>query len=340
MNNGLLPPQDMELEKNVLGSMLCGDGGEHIGFEQLVLEDFYAMFHQQVFEVICDLVRRGAPVDLLSVKTGCEEKSTFHFIAKDDILVELMEMMNTVASSVNIEHHIENLKKLTFRRLTIKQSMALQAAALDPTHELTELNQIAQEHLTNIVQGRVGKGFQHISDPMKEVIDELEKRVKPERMETGFWDIDALKGLYRPGSYNILAGLPGTGKTSLCLNFALHQLEMDTPVAFMSLDDSATNTIRRLISVAAEEELTEDGEKTDNLCETALRVGTHPLYIESTIQNIDDLCANCRLVHARFKPKLYVIDYLQITFSHKHYLFLANLSLITAMITSRYPFQH
>lgn len=308
-----VPPCDIGLEQMVIGSMLLGDGGEQIGYQELEVRDFHGALYSGIFGVIRTLVGRGTPVDLMTVKSECEVSESMGWA--NDITSQLMEAMNTVASSVNIEHHIELLKKMTFRRVALENSMRLQAAALDPAMDTSTLNAEAQEFLTDIVQGHVGKGFQHISDPMKEVLDELEKRVRPERMETGFWDIDTLEGMMRPGSYNIIAGLPGTGKTSLCLNFTLHQLETGNPVAFMSLDDSATNTVRRLIACAAEEELGYDDQKTDNLCETALRIAGHPLYIESTIQNIDDLAANCRLVHAQHSPKLYVVDYLQLVFT-------------------------
>lgn len=308
-----IPPCDLGLEQMVIGSMLLGDGGEQIGYQELEVKDFHGALYSGIFGVIRTLVARGAPIDLVTVKAECEVSESMSW-AKD-ITEQLMEAMNVVSSSVNIEHHIELLKKMTFRRTALENSMRLKAAALDPAMAVSELNGIAQEYLTNIVQGHVGQGFQPIVDTMKEVLDELEQGVNPERVETGYQELDFLEGIFRPGSYNILAGLPGTGKTSFCLNITLNMLKKGLPVALVSLDDSATNTARRFVSLMAEEALHYDGLKTEVLCDAALSFGGFPLYIESRIQTFDDLAANCRLLHAQHSPKLYIVDYLQLILS-------------------------
>ena len=67
-------------------------------------------------------------------------------------------------------------------------------------------------------------------------------------IQTGFKIIDDNMPMFL-GSTNLLVGLPGIGKTSLCLNIIKNAARLQTPIIFFNMDMSAEMTIAKLGSI-------------------------------------------------------------------------------------------
>src|SRR5437763_10637035 len=64
---GRIPPQNVEAEESLLGAMLLSRDAIASAVEAVRAEDFYKPAHGNLFDVICTLSARGAPVDPVTV---------------------------------------------------------------------------------------------------------------------------------------------------------------------------------------------------------------------------------------------------------------------------------
>ncbi len=72
-----IPPQALEMERSVLGSLMVDRAGYDLVTEIITPESFYDKKHQLIYEAIRDLAVSDKPFDVLSVKAQLEKKGTF-----------------------------------------------------------------------------------------------------------------------------------------------------------------------------------------------------------------------------------------------------------------------
>jgi len=69
-----LPPQDIEAEKSLLGSLMLDKDAIVKVADFLHADDFYKKIHQDIYQAIEDLFSKGEPIDLISVASRLREK--------------------------------------------------------------------------------------------------------------------------------------------------------------------------------------------------------------------------------------------------------------------------
>ena len=68
-----LPPQNVEAEQSVLGSLLLDKDAVIKVADLLKTGDFYRGTHNTIYGVVLDLYQKGEPIDLLSASNRLEE---------------------------------------------------------------------------------------------------------------------------------------------------------------------------------------------------------------------------------------------------------------------------
>ena len=69
-----IPPQDLEAEKALLGSILLSPDSMFDVIDVVTRNSFYAEKHAMIFDAIEDLMHRKEPVDLLTVTGKLRDK--------------------------------------------------------------------------------------------------------------------------------------------------------------------------------------------------------------------------------------------------------------------------
>ena len=72
MEIGKVPPNDVEAEQAVLGSMLTDRDAVISAIEVLHVEDFYRTDNKSIYEAILNLYNRAEPIDIITVKAELE----------------------------------------------------------------------------------------------------------------------------------------------------------------------------------------------------------------------------------------------------------------------------
>ena len=72
MELGKVPPNDIEAEQAVIGSMLTDKDAVIAAIELLKPEDFYREDNKIIYESIFNLYNRAEPIDIITVKAELE----------------------------------------------------------------------------------------------------------------------------------------------------------------------------------------------------------------------------------------------------------------------------
>src|SRR3989338_338722 len=110
-----LPPQNIEAEQSLLGSLLI-DKEAMIKVADLIRpEDFYKEIHGMIFEAMQDLFSKHEPIDILSAANRLEEKKQIETVGGRGYL---MQLSNAVPTSSHADHYASIIhKKAVLRRL-------------------------------------------------------------------------------------------------------------------------------------------------------------------------------------------------------------------------------
>ena len=75
-----IPPQDIEAEQAILGSMLTDQDAVVDSIEILKPEDFYRGDHKYIYEAMVNLYNRGEPIDIITVKAELTSMQKFEAV--------------------------------------------------------------------------------------------------------------------------------------------------------------------------------------------------------------------------------------------------------------------
>ena len=94
--NGLrVPPQNIDSEKAVLGSIMLRKDAMHEIEDVLTPDSFYAEKHKIIFNAMLDLSSKNEPIDVLSLSTKLGEQKLLENIGGNKYLAELVNVVPT-----------------------------------------------------------------------------------------------------------------------------------------------------------------------------------------------------------------------------------------------------
>lgn len=111
-----LPPQDMAMERAVLGSLLIDPDAIYAVAPLIDQHDFYRESHGQIYQAIYHLHETSAPIDFLTVVHALEAAELLEAVGGTAYLTGLVEETPTAA---NVGHYATTLRQLTQKRRLI-----------------------------------------------------------------------------------------------------------------------------------------------------------------------------------------------------------------------------
>lgn len=245
-----LPPQNIEAEQSVLGSLLIDpDAIIKIG-SFLRADDFYLESHRLIFRAIADLHERRMPADFVTVVDELERQQRLDLIGGPAYLTSLINMVPT---SVHVEHYARIIERTSLMRRLIDAAGQIAALAYEGREQVDEVIDKAEQILFEVSQRRISKSLVPISEIVKNYYDRIEFLVEhPDEtlgVPTGFTDLDRLLGGLQPSDLIIIAARPGVGKTSLAISLGMNAaLKSNAVVAIFTLEMSGEQLVQRMLS--------------------------------------------------------------------------------------------
>jgi len=320
-----LPPQNIEAEQSVLGSLLIDKEAITKVVNVVAPEDFYKDAHRFIFEAALELFEKREPIDTLSLASLLTDKGNLDKIGGKSYLASLS---NSVPTASNVASYAEIVqKKSTLRRL-IKAAADIAAMGYDEVTEIDSLLDESEQRLFNISQRFLKEEFTPIKNVLHgtfDRIDELHKGAgKIRGLPTGFKDLDNILAGLQNSDLIILAARPSVGKTSIALDMARHiATEGKKSVGIFSLEMSKEQLVDRLLCAQADVSLWKmrTGKLSDKSTDDDFpRIG-QAMGVLSEAQIFIDDSASCNIMEIRTKARrlkmeygldLMIVDYLQL----------------------------
>ncbi len=317
-----LPPQNIEAEQSLLGALLIDRDAIIKVSEILSPTDFYRTEqHGSIFSAMQSLFERRDPIDLVTLTDELKKLGLFDKVGGSAYLTTLVNMVPTAA---HIEQYARIVKEHAVRRRIITQSTKLVEQAYDEGEPVNELLEQAESGIFAISQEHIKRDFTQIKDALTESFDRLDELQKTSGklrgVPTGFKDLDNKLAGMQNSNLIILAGRPGTGKTSFALNIAQHvAVNANMPVGIFSLEMSQEELVDRLLVGQADIDAWKlktgrlDEKDFDRLSNAMGELAEAPLFIDDTPGiNISEMRTKARRLQMEHGLKLLVVDYLQL----------------------------
>ncbi len=209
-----LPPQNIEAEQSLLGSLLIDKDSIVRISEILHPSNFYrSEQHGSIYEAVQSLFEKRQPIDLVTVTEELKRKGFYDKIGGSAYLTTLV---NVVPTSAHIEHYAKIIKDHAVRRNLIAQATKLIERSYDESSSVAELLEGAEAGIFSISQEHVTRDFLPIKDALTQSFDRLDELQKSSGklrgVPTGFRDLDSKLAGMQNSNLLILASRPGQGK--------------------------------------------------------------------------------------------------------------------------------
>lgn len=317
-----IPPQNLEAEMALLGSIMLRPEALFDIVDTVKPETFYSEKHRIIFDTMLELFTKRSPIDLLSVSTKLKEKGWLDQIGGNTYLTELV---NVVPSSANIGYYAEIVQKKYMMRRLIEASDHISQIGYDENKELEEMLDGAEKKLFDVTNFNTAHKFTPIKDELAEAWDRLDRLHTDGNgmrgIPTGFIDIDNKTSGLQKSDLIILAARPSMGKTSLALDIARQAaVDHNVSVGIFSLEMSSQQLVDRMLAAQANVDAwklrTGKLSRQDDFeaIRTALdKLNKAPIYIDDQPGNN---ILRMRSVARRLKSEkglgLIIVDYLQL----------------------------
>ena len=311
------PPQSLEAEQSVLGSILIDSRcvADIIGI--LKPEDFFLPQNREIYETVYTMFNFSETIDPVTVLEKMRQLGVYHDNTRDYVQ-QLMEITPTAANAVRYANIVKD--KAMLRGLA-DASSDISELVYDQVGTPAEILESAEKKIYALRKGDTGDSLEHIGVTLHKVFDTLTELSQSDSaipgLSTGLRDLDKkINGLNKSDLF-LIAARPAMGKTAFALNIALNVAKKyNKTVAVFSLEMSREQLTMRLLAnesfvelgklltgKLSEEEWTKLAMASAALSQTDLRVDDNPSI------TVAEINAKCRRLD---NLGLVVIDYLQL----------------------------
>jgi len=322
---GKLPPQNIEAESSVLGSLLIDQEAIIKVVDIIKSEDFYKDAHRIIFEAIINLFEERNPCDVLTLANKLEQENELDKVGGASYLTSLV---NSVPTTANVAYYAQIVQHKSTLRKLISAASRISELGFNEEADIESVLDEAEQSVFKVSQKYLRENFIPIKEVLADSFERIDKLHKDKGglrgIPTGYSDLDNILAGLQASDLIILAGRPSMGKTSLALNIAQHVATKEgIPVGVFSLEMSKEQLVDRLI--CAEANVDSWKLRTGNLSDEDFPKIGHamgvlseaPFFIDdSPSANVMEMRAKARRLQSEHNLGLIVIDYMQLMESH------------------------
>jgi replicative DNA helicase len=316
-----LPPNDLEAEQAVLGSLLIDQEAINLVRDVLEPADFYAEKHAHVYRAAVALADAGEPIDALTLRNQLERGPG---VGRGGGVDYIAELSLVVPSAASVKHYADIVAGHALRRRLIHAGGEVTRAGYDATMPVQDAIDSAEQQVFSVAESRRANEATHIAPIVRETWSALEERLQQRKLvhgvPTNFSKLDALTQGLQPGELIVLAARPSVGKTAFALNIARNAAVIARrPVVVFSLEMSKQALVQRLICSEAgvDSYLLRSGQADSlafqRIAKAMDTLTQADLWIDDTpALSISQLRSRARRMRAQNGIELIVVDYLQL----------------------------
>jgi replicative DNA helicase len=244
-----IPPQNLEAEMAVLGSILVDREMMATVSEILSPADFYAHVHETIFGALSQLYERGEPLDKITV---AEELRRRDLLDKVGGIAYLSSLMDTVPTAASAEYYAQIVGEKAALRGLIHAGTQITRIGFENEEDVEGALDRSEQIVYEVGKRQRHGDFNPIYKLLKGTFEQIDRLYHSHGDRTGvtsgFRDIDEYTAGFQPGNFIILAARPAMGKTSMALTMAAAAAkDVQKPVAIFSLEMTNEELVSRLL---------------------------------------------------------------------------------------------
>jgi replicative DNA helicase len=316
-----LPPQNVEAEQSVLGSLLIDPDALLKVTPFLRPDDFYRETHGLIYRAIVDLHEQRQPADFVTLCEELERRGQLEHVGGPGYVTSLI---NVVPTSIHAQHYGRIVERTATLRRLISAASEISSMAYERADDEDRILDQAEQLIFGVAQRSIERELVPLRTILSDYYDRIEylydHRGQTIGVPTGFIDLDRLLGGFQQADLIIVAGRPGTGKTSLAMTIMDHAARRHgLSIAIFSLEMPAQQVVQRLVAGAtgigsqrlrtgeiSEDELASIARAMGELSETSVYIDDTPAIAPM------ELRAKARRLQAEHPLDLIIVDYLQL----------------------------
>ena len=316
-----VPPQNLDAEMAVLGSMLLQEEALVIASELVTDDTFYKDAHRKIFAAMIQLYREDVAVDLVTLTNELTRRNVLEEIGGPSYLATLVGVVPTAA---NIEHYCQIVKAKSTLRALIRTTTQIATECYEEVQDPAQLLDKAEQRIFEIASDKIKRDAIPVKDIVQSSIEQIDALYQHKGVitgvSTGYKELDQLLAGMHPADLIIVAGRPAMGKSSFAMGLAENAAMLyKVPVAVFSLEMSKEHLVQRMLCsharIDAHKVRTGMLSASDwpKLTQAAGKLSEAPVFIDDTPgATILELRARSRRLKSRVDLGLIILDYLQL----------------------------
>lgn len=302
------PPNNQTTERSLL-AILINTGQAYRVSDKLKAGDFYIAQHQTIYTALLTL---DSP-DVNTTHVACMK------IDGDwndwNLLSELRNEANRGnVDSVNLDSLAKTISDLSLQRQYLAELDSIRSGILSGDMNDLSVDVFVDSRLRPLNDKAVAQE----ADIKPWEMDEWEELSKPQTsVSTGLKDLDRYTNGPNKGGVFVITGDPGSGKTTLAMNMALHANTKGETAGVISMEMSRAQLVQRLISTEARIPLTAvqnaTPETENKRTESYMRLcKSKKMYVdESDSRTVSDIKSQAmKMIHRAGSCDMLIVDYL------------------------------
>ena len=250
MGIGRIPPQNVELEETILGTILSYPDTYPIVKKYLVPQCFYRTEHQHIFQAIIDMKSKDLDVDLATLSAFMRTKGNLDEVGGPYALSLLM-------SKTTFEHHIHTQVMMVFELFLKREIISICSETIDDVYkgelDIADIKEKLLERIEQLFDISVfeKRKFSNMLDNVLEnILQTKELGTNPDllKSDTFFDDLIQIK----PNNIIFIASPPKHGKTKttiLLLHKLIRKYQKRLAVLWYSMEDDVDKVIKNRVSI-------------------------------------------------------------------------------------------
>lgn len=319
---GKLPPQNLEAEMGVLGSiLLMHEAIDEVG-DVLKADHFYADRHQKIFAAVMGLYENGIRgIDAVTLAEELDRRKQLDEVGGVEYLAKILE---AVPNAAHAKYYAKIVRDRWIQRSLVYTCTEILDECYAGSNETDDVLHSAEQRIFGILEQQEKVEKLQLRDILIDTYDRIRKRLELEGaisgLSSGFTDLDAQLNGFHGAELVILAARPSMGKTALVCNIAESVVaDSKQGCLLFSLEMSKLEMAERLLCIRAKvnghrlRAGTLDEVEHEALMNAASELSEMPLFIDDQPgRSMPQIGAVARRIKRRFGLSIIIIDYLQL----------------------------
>ncbi|MBC8209341.1 MAG: replicative DNA helicase [Desulfobulbaceae bacterium] len=318
---GKIPPQNLEAEQSVLGTILLKDDSLTSVLELIDSTDFYRESHKMIFEAMLQLFERSEPQDLVTLTNELHNQNQLEKAGGASYLATLTSI---VPATANLIYYARIIRQKSVLRKLIRVNSEIAERCYHEQGDIGLLVDEAEQSIFEIAHSRSSQSFTELNRIIPGAFATVEKLYKRKELITGvpsgYAELDKMTAGLQPSDLIILAARPSMGKTAFAMNIAQHAALVDkVSVGIFSLEMSREQLAMRLLSSVGRVDSQRirtgrlHAEDWPKLTRAVGMLSEAPIFIDDTAGlTVLEMRAKVRRLASKTDLGLIIVDYLQL----------------------------